>query len=433
MSTKSIFSLMASSLMVAALLCSALSSRSQTQTQSQSQPQPQLPEGNGREIVQRACTACHALNQVTNSGHDPEEWKIVMAMMVNVGAPITKAEAATVTDYLTQNFPEKPKPAAVVVAGNANVSIEEWEVPTPGSRPHDPLWTPDGNMWYSGHMANVLGRFDPRTQKFTEFHPKVPGSGPHGLVADKDGNIWFTANFKGYIGKLDPKTGDVTEYDLPDPNARDPHTPLFAPNGMLFFTVQSANMVGRLNPKTGEIKMVTSPTPKSNPYGMVMNSKGVPIFCEFGSNKIASIDPETLAIHEWVLPHEDSRPRRIAITADDAVWYSDYARGYLGRLDTKTGKVTNEWPSPSGPKCQPYAITAIGNVIWYVESNARPNTLVRFDSATERFQTWIIPAGGGVVRNMVHTPDGNLWFPESGVNKIAFVQVKGGNKISLKQ
>src|ERR1700680_1368283 len=140
MSTKSIFSLMVS-LMVAALLCSALSSRSQTQTQSQSRPQPQLPDGNGKEIVQRACTACHALNQVTNSGHNADEWKTVMAMMVNVGAPITKAEAATVTDYLTKNFPEKPKPAAVVVPGNANVSIEEWEVPTPGSRPHDPLWT----------------------------------------------------------------------------------------------------------------------------------------------------------------------------------------------------------------------------------------------------------------------------------------------------
>ena len=100
MSTKSIFSLMVS-LMVAALLCSALSSRSQTQTQSQSRPQPQLPDGNGKEIVQRACTACHALNQVTNSGHNADEWKTVMAMMVNVGAPITKVEAATVTDYLT--------------------------------------------------------------------------------------------------------------------------------------------------------------------------------------------------------------------------------------------------------------------------------------------------------------------------------------------
>ena len=51
-------------------------------------------------------------------------------------------------------------------------------------------------------------------------------------------------------------------------------------------------MIGRLDPKTGEIKLVTSPTPKSNPYGMVITSKGMPFFCEFGANKLASIDPD---------------------------------------------------------------------------------------------------------------------------------------------
>jgi len=32
---------------------------------------------------------------------------------------------------------------------------------------------------------------------------------------------------------------------------------------------------------------------------------------------------------------------------------------------------------------------------------------------------------------MVHTPDGNLWMTESGVNRIAFVEVKKGQKVSL--
>jgi len=386
--------------------------------------QKELPEGNGKQIVQSACAVCHSLATVTNSGHSREDWNTVLHMMVNVGAPVPPDKFDTVVDYLAKSLPPKPQPMGVTVPGAVQVSIKEWEMPTPGSRPHDPMYAPDGMVWYSGQMANVLGRFNPKTQQFTEFHPKMAGSGPHGIISGKDGNIWFTANFKGYIGKFNPKTGETTEYRLPDPKARDPHTPLFAPNGMMYFTVQSANMVGRLDPKTGEIKLVTSPTPKSNPYGMVISSKGVPIFCEFGSNKIASIDPDTLAIHEWVLPHEDSRPRRIAITPDDAVWYSDYSRGYLGRLDTNTGKVTGEWPSPSGPKSQPYGITAIGNIVWYVESNSVPNMLVRFDPKTEKFQSWPIPSGGGVVRNMVHTPDGNLWMAESGVNRIGFVQVK---------
>ena len=53
----------------------------------------------------------------------------------------------------------------------------------------------------------------------------------------------------------------------------------------------------------------------------------------------------------------------------------------------------------------------------------RPNTRVRFDTETARFQTWVIPSGGGVVRNMMATADGNLVLACSGVNRIALVEV----------
>ena len=210
---------------------------------------------------------------------------------------------------------------------------------------------------------------------------------------------------------------------MPDPAARDPHTLLFDRQGVLWFTVQGGNMVGRLDPKTGEIKLVKSPTPRSNPYGVVIDSRGTPFFDEFGTNKIGAIDPGTMAIREYPLPRESSRPRRIAITADDAIWYTDYALGYLGRLDLKTGQV-KQWPSPGGGKSQPYAITALNDVIWYVESNTKPNALVRFDPRSGRFQTWKIPAGGGVVRNMVITRDGKLALAESGVNRVALATVR---------
>lgn len=385
--------------------------------------QSPLPAGPGRDIVETVCTGCHQVGRIANAGYSADEWRNVVSMMVNIGAPLSADEAASVSDYLARNFPERPRPAAVVIPGGVDLSIKEWPVPTPGSRPHDPLAAPDGSIWYSGQMANVLGRLDPRTGQIKEYR-LPPGSGPHGLIADKDGNIWYTANFGAYIGKLDPRTGGVTKYPMPDPKARDPHTLLFDQKGIIWFTAQSANMVGRLDPKTGAIKLVTPPTAKSNPYGMVIDSKGVPFFDEFGSNKIASIDPATMQIREYVLPHEDARPRRIAITGDDIIWYTDYRRGFLGRLDPKTGAVT-EFPSPGGPRSLPYGMTALGGAIWYSEFGVKPNTLVRFDLATERFQTWIIPSGGGVVRNMMPTPDGRgLALACSGVNGIALVTIR---------
>src|SRR2546423_3907607 len=262
-----------------------------------------LPDGTGKEIVQAVCARCHGLGLVVNNGYTHQEWRQVFGTMVD----LPNDQAELVATYLATHFPDKPKPAPVVIQGSTSVRFKEWPLPTKGSRPHDPLATPDGALWYTGQFANNLGRVDTRTGVIKEYPLTTPGSGPHGLVADQDGNIWFTANSKGYIGKLDPKTGHVSDYQLPA-GARDPHTPIFDQKGTLWFTVQGANMVGRLDPKTGDVKVVPSPTPRSNPYGMVVSSAGVPFFVEFGANKIASIDPQTMEIHEYTLPNADTRP-----------------------------------------------------------------------------------------------------------------------------
>ncbi|MFL5368139.1 MAG: hypothetical protein ACJ781_21880, partial [Myxococcales bacterium] len=113
---------------------------------------------------------------------------------------------------------------------------------------------------------------------------------------------------------------------------------------------------------------------------------------------------------------------RIAITSDDVVWYTDFSRGYLGRLDPRTGKVT-EWQSPSGAKSEPYGISAIGDVIWYSESGSTPNTVVRFDPRTEKFQSWAIPGGGNIVRNTSVTRDGSFVLANSLVNAVTLVEI----------
>jgi virginiamycin B lyase len=187
--------------------------------------------------------------------------------------------------------------------------------------------------------------------------------------------------------------------------------------------VQGGNFVGRLVPTTGAIKLAGVPTVNAKPYGIVVNSAGIPFFAEFGSNKLASIDPNSLAIKEYSLPNANSRPRRLAITSDDIVWYTDYPRGRLGRLDPKTGHV-REWRSPGGEDSGPYGITVANDVVWYSESGPSPNTLVRFDPRREKFESWDIPSGGGVVRHMVVTKEGNLVLAYSGVDGIGLVEVK---------
>ena len=90
----------------AAILFLALPVRSQEPIQARGAVP--LPDGDGKEIVQTACAACHSLGNITNSGHSAEEWKTTVAMMLNVGANVPKDKVETVLNYLIKNFPEKP-------------------------------------------------------------------------------------------------------------------------------------------------------------------------------------------------------------------------------------------------------------------------------------------------------------------------------------
>ena len=149
-----------------ALLAAALASVTPVMAQ---QAGENFPDGPGKSTVLGICGGCHDINRLT-AGYTPEGWHTVIRMMQNFGAPIPPDQVATITDYVTKSFPEKPRPAAVLIPGVVDVTIKEWPAPTPGSRPHDPLAARDGSVWYSGQLANVLGHLDPATGQIKEYH-----------------------------------------------------------------------------------------------------------------------------------------------------------------------------------------------------------------------------------------------------------------------
>src|SRR5258708_7019683 len=215
--------------------------------------------------------------------------------------------------------------ARPAITDSIDVKFDEWLTPSKPAYPHDPAVAPDGSVWYTAQRASTIGRFDPATEQFKEFALPTPNSGPHGLQPDADGNIWYTGNAAGLIGKVDAKTGKVTEYKMPNPKAKDPHTIAFLRDGRIFFTVQAGNFVGTLDPKSpgGNIKLIEAPTANSRPYGVRLDSTGVPYFDEFNSNKIGRIDPKTLNIKEYEVPAKNAPPRRTAIGTDDPGSYAD--------------------------------------------------------------------------------------------------------------
>ena len=77
-----------------------------------------------------------------------------------------------------------------------------------------------------------------------------------------------------------------------------------------------------------------------------------------------------------------------------------------------------------GAKSHPYALAVVDDKIWYNESGMRPDALVRFDPETETFQSWPIPSGVGIIRNMWVTRDGNLLIHQTSSNRVGRVDIK---------
>lgn len=290
------------------------------------------------------------------------------------------------------------------------VEIREWRVPWDNTRPRDPFVDQQDQVWFCGQAGNYIAYLEPTTGDFKRY-PLEPGSHPHNLIVDATGHVWYAGNRNAHIGRLNPDNGQITRFPTPSPKAQDPHTLVFNQTGDIWFTAQWGNAIGRLT-ATGQLDVIELPLSRSRPYGIKIDSDDRPWVVLFGTNKLATINPQTLALQVIDLPRNETRPRRIEISSDGSIWYVDYAGGILGRYDP-TSKQFKEWPLPSGSSARPYG-TAIDSQdrLWIVETGVYPNRLVGFDPVGERFfSNTVIPSGGGSVRHMYyHPPSNEIWF-----------------------
>lgn len=372
-----------------------------------------LPDGPGKALVENICSSCHSVATITRAAgySTAEQWHDLFSTMIE----LPSAQANTIAAYLAEHFPEDTSRRPKLIAGDVEIDIIEWTAPTLGQRVRDPIEAPDGSIWWTGMWASLTGRLDPQTGIMEEYR-LPPTSRPHTIIPDADGNIWYTGNSNASIGKLDPVSGEVIEFKT---QARDPHSATFHPNGNLYFTAQGAGMLGRLNPATGELKEIDT---EPRPYGIKAAEDGTLWIAYNGTNKIGAMNPDTMVVKYYEIPNERTRVRRLDLDSEGIVWFVNSTQGKIGRLDPATGAI-KQWDSPSGPSSHPYSLAVIDDVIWYNESGMRPDALVRFNPKSESFQSWAIPSGVGIVRNVWKTEAGNLLIHQSSSNKVGLVKI----------
>lgn len=291
-------------------------------------------------------------------------------------------------------------------------AVEEYDVPWEDSRSRDPYVAPDGKVWFAGQRAHYIGIFDPETGEFDRIDLE-DGAGPHTVVVADDGTPWYAGNRARHIGKINPETGEITKYMMDHENARDPHTFAFDKDGNIWFTAQGGNGIGHFNVTTGQARVLPVATPNARPYGIRMDpDRERPWIALVGTNKIATVNPQTMEIEEIELPREETRPRRLDVTSDGKVWYGDFNSGYIGRYNPSDGSI-KEWEMPDGESSRPYAVLADEkDRIWFSTSGFSPNKLVAFDTRAEEFvaSTEIESARGSIRHMMYDERTNSMWF-----------------------
>ena len=148
--------------------------------------------------------------------------------------------------------------AAVGVAWGGAASTATTPRPAPamsgGSYPGAITAGPDGNLWFTEHIGNRVGRITPRGA-VTEFRVgPTTAFGPGDIAAGPDGNLWFTSSGagptgppSGRIGRITP-TGVVTTFSAGISPGSSPAGITAGPDGNLWFTESGAQRVGRITP-----------------------------------------------------------------------------------------------------------------------------------------------------------------------------------------
>jgi len=88
--------------------------------------EPQLPEGEGKKILQTACTACHSLDGVVKLHLDKEGWEGLVSSMVSNGAQVDSKDMPVLIDYLVKNFGNaKPAGQQQAQSGNSDAAAKK--------------------------------------------------------------------------------------------------------------------------------------------------------------------------------------------------------------------------------------------------------------------------------------------------------------------
>ena len=369
------------------------------------------------------CVSCHTLERVAKSNHDAAGFVQVMTRMAtytnnsHAERPQVRVRAR---DPMRDFGPDSDKQAAYLAS--LNQSLGAWSYPLKtlprvkgkGTRvviteydlprklmPHDVIVDQDGMVWLSQFDEQFLGKFDPRTLKYTEFaipvqRPDYP-KGTLDLEVDPEGNLWLSHMFQSGIVKFDKKTEKFRAFALPAGVVNeDSQQSMVGPQRWTVDNKVWLNDAGipgmhRLDMATGKFETWKPYANMKGPhsvYGIYADSKNNIFFMDFGGENVGKIEAATGKLTLFPTPTPRSRPRRGRMDDQDRVWFAEWRAEKIGMFDTRTEKF-REWTVPT-PYTAPYDVVLDKNgKVWTAGMNT--DRVLRMDLDTGEFTEYPLP------------------------------------------
>ncbi len=129
-----------------------------------------------------------------------------------------------------------------------------------GLTPYGIDFSPDGMVWYSKLNANRIGRIDPSVPNGAVKEWNPPFRGPRRLHVAQDGIVWVPGFGSGVLGKFEPKTEKWTTYALPDAENEIPYALNIDRNGYVWICGTGNDTLARFDPQTERLIVIPLPT-----------------------------------------------------------------------------------------------------------------------------------------------------------------------------
>jgi virginiamycin B lyase len=391
------------------------------------------------------CVSCHNLDRIVRSQYDADQFMDVFNRMVgyypgstpehpqrlvgNAQRSLGQGDGVrAMAGYLSlinlsrETWPYPLKTLPRLTGRSSRVIVTEYDLPRRRIQPHDVIVDDQGIIWFSHFAEQFLGKFDPKTGKYSEFQiPVLKPDYPVGtldLKADKEGNLWIGMMYQAGIARFDKKTETFKTWSMPKEwqtdAAQTGHLdPAYAHvDGKVWVKNSDRSQILRLDLQTGEWENLGSFSDPSNGkrfgiYGIRADSNNNLYLLDFQSSNIGLIDAKTRAFTVYRGELANSRPRRGEVDGQDRLWYAEYAGNAVGMVDPKS-KQTKEWVLPTA-WAQPYDVVLDKNGEAWAGS-MMSDRVSRLDPKTGTFVEYQLPKTTNIRRVFVDNSTSPVTF-----------------------